>query len=216
MHAPRTPSAIGSLTVLSMSLAAIWNPAFAQSGDSGASAVASAKIDKGIETVVVTAQKRSQSIKEVPVAITVVNAAQLERAGVKDIGDLAKTAASLEFGDQSAGGAGGSASIRGIGTAVFTLSAESSVGVVIDGVPQGATASGLMLDLARVEVLRGPQGTLFGKNASAGVLNMATQAPLIGDAGGSVALEFKGGHGAAVRATGNLPLNDISALRISG
>jgi iron complex outermembrane receptor protein len=96
---------------------------------------------------------------------------------------------------------------------VFTLSAESSVGVVVDGVPQGATASGLMLDLARVEVLRGPQGTLFGKNASAGVLNMATQEPMIGETGGSVQLEYKGEHGAAVRATGNLPLNDISALR---
>jgi iron complex outermembrane receptor protein len=215
MQAPRTPSAIGSLTVLSMSLAAIWNPAFAQSGDSGASPEANAKIDKGIETVVVTAQKRSQSIKEVPVAITVVNAAQLERAGVKDIGDLAKTAASLEFGDQSAGGPGGSASIRGIGTAVFTATAESSVGIVVDGVPQGSTASGLMLDLARVEVLRGPQGTLFGKNASAGVLNMATQEPIIGDRGGNVQLEYKGDHGAAVRATGNVPLNDISALRIS-
>ncbi|KQZ44525.1 TonB-dependent receptor [Massilia sp. Root1485] len=216
MHASRTTSAIGSLTILSMSLAAIWNPAHAQTGDSGASPDAAAKIEKGIETVVVTAQKRSQSIKEVPVAITVVNAAQLERAGVKDIGDLAKTAASLEFGDQQTGGAGGSASIRGIGTAVFTLSAESSVGVVVDGVPLGATASGLMLDMARVEVLRGPQGTLFGKNASAGVLNMATQAPIIGDSGGNVQLEFKGDHGAAVRATGNVPLNDISALRISG
>jgi iron complex outermembrane receptor protein len=98
MPAPRTPSAIGSLTVLSMSLAAIWSPAHAQSDGSGASPEARAKADKGIETVVVTAQKRSQSIKEVPVAITAVNAAQLERAGVKDIGDLAKTAASLEFG----------------------------------------------------------------------------------------------------------------------
>jgi iron complex outermembrane receptor protein len=215
MPAPRTPSAL-SLTVLSMSLAAIWNPVLAQSGDSGASPEARARADKGIETVVVTAQKRSQSIKEVPVAITAVNAAQLERAGVKDIADLAKTAASLEFGDQSTGGAGGSASIRGIGTAVFTLSAESSVGVVVDGVPQGATATGLMLDLARVEVLRGPQGTLFGKNASAGVLNMVTQEPMIGETSGSVQLEYKGDHGAAVRATGNLPLNDISALRIAG
>jgi iron complex outermembrane receptor protein len=220
MPAPRTPSAIGSLTVLSMSLAAIWNPAHAQADGSGASPVAAKQadkqIDKGIETVVVTAQKRSQSIRDVPVAITAISAAQLERAGVKDIGDLAKTAASLEFGDQAAGGAGGSASIRGIGTAVFTLSAESSVGVVVDGVPQGATASGLMLDLARVEVLRGPQGTLFGKNASAGVLNMATQEPIIGETGGSVSLEFKGKHGEAVRATGNVPLNDMSALRIAG
>jgi iron complex outermembrane receptor protein len=210
----RSPASLGSLTVLSMSLAAIWHPAHAQSA---ANAAAAAKKETGIETVVVTAQKRSQSIKEVPVAITVVNAAQLEKAGVKDIGDLAKTAAALEFGDQnSTSGPGGSASIRGIGTAVMTISAESSVGVVVDGVPLGATASGLMLDMARVEVLRGPQGTLFGKNASAGVLNMATQAPLIGDSGGNVQFEYKGTYGAVLRATANLPINDISALRASG
>jgi iron complex outermembrane receptor protein len=83
-------------------------------------------------------------------------------------------------------------------------------------VPQGATASGLMMDLARVEVLRGPQGTLFGKNASAGVLNMVTQEAIVGDRSGSVQFEFKGTHGDALRATGNVPLNDISALRISG
>jgi iron complex outermembrane receptor protein len=211
----RSPASLGSLTVLSMSLAAIWQPAHAQSD--AAAAAAAAKKETGIATVVVTAQKRSQSIKEVPVAITVVSAAQLEKAGVKDIGDLAKTAAALEFGDQnSTSGPGGSASIRGIGTAVMTISAEGSVGVVVDGVPQGATASGLMLDLARVEVLRGPQGTLFGKNASAGVLNMSTQAPMIGDSSGNVQLEYKGKHGAAVRATVNVPVNDISALRVSG
>ncbi|WP_020654721.1 TonB-dependent receptor [Massilia niastensis] len=215
MSFTRSPSALGSLTILSMSLAAIWSPAQAQSAADAAPAP-DRKADTAIETVVVTAQKRSQNIKEVPVAITVVNAAQLANAGVKDIGDLSRTAASLEFGDQQAGGAGGSASIRGIGTAVFTISAESSVGVVVDGVPQGATASGLMLDLARVEVLRGPQGTLFGKNASAGVLNMSTQAPMIGESGGNVQLELKGSHGTAVRATANLPINDISALRVSG
>ncbi|MHA4867024.1 TonB-dependent receptor [Duganella sp. PWIR1] len=198
------------LTILSMSLAAIWQPAYAQADTKSDS-------KSEIETVVVTAQKRSQSIKEVPVAITVVNATQLERAGVKDISDLSKTAAALEFGDPNTNaGPGGSASIRGIGTAVMTISAESSVGVVVDGVPQGSTASGLMLDLARVEVLRGPQGTLFGKNASAGVLNMSTQAPIIGDMSGNVQLEYKGNHGAAVRATTNIPINDISALRISG
>jgi iron complex outermembrane receptor protein len=216
MPTPRTPASLGSLTVLAMSLAAIWQPAHAQT-ESAVTATAAARQETGIATVVVTAQKRSQSIKEVPLAITVVNAAQLEKAGVKDIGDLAKTAAALEFGDQnSTSGPGGSASIRGIGTAVMTISAEGSVGVVVDGVPQGATASGLMLDMARVEVLRGPQGTLFGKNASAGVLNMATQAPLIGDKGGNVQFEYKGTHGAAVRATANLPINDISALRASG
>jgi iron complex outermembrane receptor protein len=207
-----TPAVLGSLTILSMSLAAIGAPAFAQEQ----AASASEKTDNGgLATVVVTAQKRAQNIKEVPIAMSVVNAAQLEKAGVRDIGDLAKTAASLEFGDQKSGGAGGSASIRGIGASVFTTSAESSVGVVVDGVPQGNTASGLMLDLARVEVLRGPQGTLFGKNASAGVLNMTTQAPMIGDSGASFSLETKGHRGGSVRGTVNVPINDMSALRAS-
>ena len=224
MRTNHYPRPFGRLTILAMSLAAI-QPAYAQEAAATAAAAteatttvaAASKRDTGIETVVVTAQKRTQNIKEVPLAITVVNAAQLESAGVKDIGDLAKTAAALEFGDQSStSGPGGSASIRGIGTAVMTTSAEGSVGVVVDGVPQGSTASGLMLDLARVEVLRGPQGTLFGKNASAGVLNMSTQAPMIGETGGNVQFEYKGTYGAAVRSTVNLPINEISALRVSG
>jgi len=124
------------------------------------------------QVIVVSAQKRLQSIKEVPVAMSVLSSEQLEKDGLRDIGDLAKVTASLEFGDQKTGGAGGSASIRGIGTAVFTTSAESSVGVVVDGVALGNTAGGALFDLERVEVLRGPQGTLFGKNASAGVINM--------------------------------------------
>jgi iron complex outermembrane receptor protein len=207
-----TPAVLGSLTILSMSLAAIGAPAFAQ--EQAASTPEKAD-NGGLATVVVTAQKRAQNIKEVPIAMSVVNAAQLEKAGVRDIGDLSKTAASLEFGDQKSGGAGGSASIRGIGAAVFTTSAESSVGVVVDGVPQGNTASGLMLDLARVEVLRGPQGTLFGKNASAGVLNMTTQAPMIGDSSASFSLETKGHRGGSVRGTVNVPINEMSALRAS-
>jgi iron complex outermembrane receptor protein len=211
MHRQHAATAIGRLSIIGMSLAAIGMPAYADETSDAAEQKTTA-----LETVVVTAQKRTQNVKEVPIAMTVVNAAQLERAGVKDIGDLAKTAASLEFGDQKAGGAGNSASIRGIGSAVFTMSAESSVGVVVDGVPQGGTASGLMLDLGRVEVLRGPQGTLFGKNASAGVLNLSTQAPMIGESGGNAALEYKGSKGGALRGTVNLPINDISALRVSG
>jgi iron complex outermembrane receptor protein len=203
-----------SLTILSVSIAVITGTAWAQSTTDAT--VSTEGKQTGLETVVVTAQKRSQAVKDVPIAMTVVSAAQLERAGVKDIADLANTAASLEFGDQKTGGAGGSASIRGIGTSVFTTTAESSVGVVVDGVPQGATASGVILDLARVEVLRGPQGTLFGKNASAGVLNMATQSPVIGDTEGNATLEYKGRKGSAVRGTVNLSLNEISALRVSG
>ncbi|WP_233151767.1 TonB-dependent receptor [Pelomonas sp. KK5] len=175
-----------------------------------------------LETVVVTAQKRTQNLKEVPVAISVIGAEQLQQQGVKDITDLSRSAASLEFGDTKTGGAGGSASIRGIGTAVFTTSAESSVGIVVDGVPLGNTAGGALFDLERVEVLRGPQGTLFGKNASAGVLNMVTKAPRLGSFEGTASIEIDGKDvlgsrlgNTVLRGAVNLPVNDISALRVT-
>jgi len=169
------------------------------------------------QVIVVSAQKRLQSIKEVPVAMSVLSSEQLEKDGLRDIGDLAKVTASLEFGDQKTGGAGGSASIRGIGTAVFTTSAESSVGVVVDGVALGNTAGGALFDLERVEVLRGPQGTLFGKNASAGVINMVSKAPVLKRTEGFAALELSGGtaSNASLRVGLNAPISETSALRVT-
>jgi iron complex outermembrane receptor protein len=169
------------------------------------------------QTIVVTAQKRVQTLKEVPLAVSVVSSEQLDKSGVRDIYDLAKVAPSLEFGDRGTGGAGGSASIRGIGTAVFTTSAESSVGVVVDGVPLGNTAGGALFDLERVEVLRGPQGTLFGKNASAGVLNMVSKTPKLQRFEGFGSVEWTGGQTSnrSVRGGINAPLGAESALRVT-
>ncbi|MBI5259719.1 MAG: TonB-dependent receptor [Burkholderiales bacterium] len=199
--------------------AAARPPASAASQPEAAPTAPPAAAGKSLElpVIVVTAQKRVQNVKEVPIAVSVVNGEQLDKQGIRSIGDLSKTAASLEFGDQQAGGAGGSASIRGIGTAVFTSSAESSVGVVVDGVPQGNTAGGSLFDLDRVEVLRGPQGTLFGKNASAGVLNLVTTAPRIGRFEGTASAEFSGGQtrNAVLRGAVNVPINGMSALRVT-
>jgi iron complex outermembrane receptor protein len=169
------------------------------------------------QVVTVTAQKRAQNLKEVPVAISVVGSEQIEKAGVKDIYDLAKVAPSLDFGDPGTGGPGGSASIRGIGTAVFTSSAESSVGVVVDGVPMGNTMGSGLFDLERVEVLRGPQGTLFGKSASAGVLNMVTKAPVLKRFEGSASVDLASGTAKDVnlRTALNAPLGETAALRVT-
>ena len=200
-------------------LAAGWpawsQPAAAAAPATTASAPATAKDET--QTIVVTAQKRTQGIKEVPLALSVVSADQLEKQGIRDIADLGKAAAALEFGDQKTGGAGGSASIRGIGTAVFTSSAESSVGVVVDGVPLGNTAGGALFDLERVEVLRGPQGTLFGKSASAGVLNMVTRAPALKTFEGTASIELAGGEtrNRLLRGALNVPIGDVSALRVT-
>lgn len=203
--------------LLGAGLLAACLPAWSQAAAPAAAAPEAAKESTETQTIVVTAQKRTQSIKEVPVALSVVGAEQLEKQGIRDIGDLAKAAASLEFGDQKTGGAGGSASIRGIGAAVFTSSAESSVGVVVDGVPLGNTAGGALFDLERVEILRGPQGTLFGKSASAGVLNMVTKSPALKLFEGTASLELSGGETSnrLLRAALNVPLGDIQALRVT-
>ena len=126
--------------------------------------------------IVVTAEKRSENILDVPVAVTVVGAEQLASEHVYSIADLARTTPSLEM-VQAFGGPGGGGQIRGIGTNSFSPTAEGAVGIVVDGVPQGNVNVTNIFDMKQVEVLKGPQGTLFGLTSSAGVINMTTVAP---------------------------------------
>jgi iron complex outermembrane receptor protein len=131
-----------------------------------------------IDEIVVTAQKRTQSLQDVPIVVTAVNAQQLQDAGVKDIKDLTIVTPGLTVTTTSSN-AVTSARIRGVGTVGDNVGLESSVGVVIDGVyrPRNGVAFSDLGDLDRIEVLKGPQGTLFGKNTSAGVINIITKRP---------------------------------------
>jgi iron complex outermembrane receptor protein len=167
--------------------------------------------------VVVTAQKREQKLQDVPIAITVAGAAQLERQQITQVRDLDKISPAVSFVD---GAPGGGAGIRGIATQSWTPSAEASVGIVVDGVPQGNVNSSNLFDMERVEVLRGPQGMLFGQSASAGIINMVTKAPKIGDYSGRMHIDYadNGTLGSkygeqVVQGVINLPLTDKSALR---
>jgi iron complex outermembrane receptor protein len=170
--------------------------------------------------VVVTSQKREQKLQEVPMAITVAGAAQLERQQITTVRDLDRVSPAVTFVD---GAPGGGAGIRGIATQSFTPSAEASVGIVVDEVPQGNVNVSNLFDMERVEVLRGPQGTLFGQSASAGVINMVTKAPKIGDTSGRIHIDYAD-HGTAgseygervVQGVLNLPIDDHSAVRVSG
>jgi iron complex outermembrane recepter protein len=126
--------------------------------------------------IVVTAEKRSENILDVPLSVTVVGAEQLASEHVYSIADLARTTPSLEM-VQAFGGPGGGGQIRGIGTNSFSPTAEGAVGIVVDGVPQGNVNVTNIFDMKQVEVLKGPQGTLFGLTSSAGVINMTTVAP---------------------------------------
>ncbi len=129
-----------------------------------------------LDEVVVTAEKRPEKLQDVPVAVTVVSSAQLIGQNVTTLADLSRTTPALEM-IQSFGGPGGGGQIRGIGTQSFTRSSEGAVGVVVDGVSQGNVNISNLFDVGQVEVLRGPQGTLFGLTSSAGVINMTTNAP---------------------------------------
>ncbi|MGL3820395.1 TonB-dependent receptor [Sphingopyxis sp. R3-92] len=153
---------------------------------------AGAPTDMGADSgeIIVTAQKREQSLKDVPLSVAVLSGEQLGDRNITEISQLQTTTPNFSFqGSNNPRGAG--ISIRGIGTNNFSSAIEGSVGIVIDGVPIGRQGAGMtdLFDIQRVEVLRGPQGTLFGKNASAGVLNIVTTDPSY-DWGGRVQASY--------------------------
>jgi iron complex outermembrane receptor protein len=131
-----------------------------------------------LEDIVVTANKRSQSIQDVPASVLAITSAGLERANVRDFDDLVRTAPSLTI-TKTSQPANNSINIRGIGTYAYSISTQPSVVVVVDDIPQAfqAAAFTALADVAQIEVLRGPQSTLFGKAASAGAINITTLAP---------------------------------------
>ena len=131
-----------------------------------------------LEEVIVTAQKREQSVQEVPQAVQVINAAQLAAASVHEFADLTKIAPSLVI-KPAEHPVNASVSLRGIGTFAFSIGVEPSVAVQVDDVPVAFQARAFtdLSDVQRIEVLRGPQSTLYGKAASAGLINIVTYGP---------------------------------------
>lgn len=128
--------------------------------------------------IVVTAQRRSENLQSVPVAITVVGGEALRSSNINSTETLDRVVPSLTF-KRGTANVNSTIAIRGLGTQSFASGAEPSVSTIIDGVVYGRSgmATQEFADIDRIEVLRGPQGTLFGKNASAGALNIVTRAP---------------------------------------
>ncbi|WP_206606276.1 TonB-dependent receptor [Steroidobacter cummioxidans] len=167
---------------------------------------------RAVEEIIVTAQKREQNLQDVPIVITALSAGLLRDAGVRDLRDLAVLAPGLQVISTSSE-ATSTARLRNIGTAGENPGLESSVGMEIDGVYRPRTGIGLgdLGELERVEVLKGPQGTLFGKNNSAGVIRVMTKRPEF-TFGGQAEATF-GNYGAAygaVSATGPLIADQLA------
>ena len=208
-----------SIALSSASLLAIATPAWAQD-TATASPQAS---DQATSDIIVTAQRKAEKVTEVPISITVANQAQLERQQVNTLNDLNRIAPSLEIQQAPGQNTGGGGSIRGIGTQTFSAGAVASVGVVVDQVSQGNANISDLFDVSRVEVLKGPQGTLFGLTTSAGVINITTNAP---DSSGFSArvrgeLSDAGTAGSkfgnqVLQGVVNIPLAPNAAVRVSG
>jgi iron complex outermembrane recepter protein len=167
-----------------------------------------------LDKITVTAQKREEALQDVPVVVTALSEQALEDNGVRDIKDLQSLVPGLTV-TSTQSEAQTTARIRGVGTVGDNAGLESSVGVVIDGVyrPRNGVGFGDLGELERIEVLKGPQGTLFGKNTSAGVINVITKRPTYGQA--AEAEITVGNYGAfGVSGMYNDSFNDRAAFRI--
>ncbi|MEY4269880.1 MAG: Pesticin receptor precursor, partial [Pseudomonadota bacterium] len=186
----------------SVALAAMMAPLAVQAQEAEEESV-------GDDVIVVTAQKREQNLQDVPIAITAFNAATLDNKAIDDVTDLSFSVPNLTVTDVGA-------SLRGVGNLAISSTSEGGLGYHVNGVYLGQPASAAeYFDIERIEVLRGPQGTLYGRNTTAGVLNIITQKPT--SALGGFVFGSYGNYGSIkLKGALNAPLGDALAVRIAG
>jgi len=165
---------------LSAALIALAAPAFAQTGPNAAAAAAPPQKadDSAPGDIIVTATKRSENLQRVPLAVSVVTGADLVRSGGINLENVEYLVPALNF-RKSGVPINQSIFLRGVGTSTFSIAGEPSVSTVLDGVVLSRAGEAFtdLVDVERIEVLRGPQGTLFGKNSSAGVITIVSKKP---------------------------------------
>ena len=208
---------IRALALAGASIALLPQAALAQdAGTQEPAAAAEAAPETTGPVIVVTAQGREQSLADVPVAVSAVSGELLEKSGTNDIRELNQVAPSLLV-SSTGNEANGSARIRGIGTVGDNPGLESSVAVFVDGVYRSRSGNALseLGPIDRIEILRGPQGTLGGRNASAGLISIYTAPPEFETSGYGA---FTYGNYDAIRVEGgiNVPLGQTVAARVDG
>jgi outer membrane receptor protein involved in Fe transport len=196
-----------------MACSALTTPAFAQDADAEAQAA------RDDNVIIVTATRRAQDVQDIPLAVTAISPQQLDNQGVVNIQQISALAPS--FTSSQAQLASGSVvlRVRGVGTTSNNIGFESAVGIFIDGAYQSrpGVALGEFVDVERVEVLRGPQGTLFGRNTSAGALNITNVRPDVTEFGGFVNAGYGSFNEISVQGAVNVPIvQDTLALRVTG
>jgi len=196
----RTFKGLTALAV-STSLLALSAPAFAQ-----------------LDEIIVTAQKKQENLQDVPVAITAFDLEALETNRIEGLQDIGTFTPGLYVTNNPADPNGVRVSIRGIGTYDPQVGQDSRVAIYQDGIYLGKT-QGLgidMPDLARIEILKGPQGTLYGRNTVAGAINLVSATPNPGELSGKINAEYGNYDHKKVSGAVNLPMGDTAAVRLSG
>lgn len=190
---------------------AVFTPVYssAQEADSDASQARS-----GFDVITVTAQRREESLQDASVSIDVLGSDDLQKGGVYQIEDLQRIEPTVQVG---MGGSAVQVYIRGSGDFVTTSYHDSAVSLNYDGVAAGRTqyVNGMFFDLERVEILKGPQGTLYGRNAIGGAVNFIPVTPKLGEFSGYGAFGVQNYSGFTTEGAVNIPLGDNSALRAS-
>ncbi len=179
-------------------------------------AEAASSEDSGLADIVVTAQRRSENLQRAAIAVSAVTGDALVSAGISTPADLGKLVPALQA--QPSSGPYTNFYIRGVGNFNGNALSESAVAFNYDGIYIGrpSATTGFFYDLARVEVLKGPQGTLYGRNATGGAINVIPNRPAIGRREMNASFEYGNYQSVNVQAAVNLPIGDNMALRASG
>jgi len=193
---------------------AVATPSFAQGAAQPAPQAAEAE-DTSAD-IIVTASKRAQTLQDTPISVAVASAQQIEQSQVRDLLDLQTLVPSLKVG-QLQSSANTNFIIRGFGNGANNVGIEPSVGVFIDGVYRSRSAAqiGDLPNIERVEVLRGPQSTLFGKNASAGIISIVTAEPQF-KFGGQIEASYGNYNAIVVKGSVTGPISDTIAVSLAG
>lgn len=198
-----------SSLALAASLAAF--PAHAQNADAEESASQS-----GLDEIVVTAQRREESLQRAALAVTAITGDALVQKGVTEVTQLTSIAPSLQIATTY--GPTPNFTLRGVGNFVVNVNSDPAIITNIDGVPiaRPTGVHGLFYDLERIEVLKGPQGTLYGRNATGGAINVISRRPEMGEFSGDLSASYGNYDTVKLNGAVNLPVADSAALRLAG
>ena len=197
-----------------MACSALTTPAFAQDEEGEAQTARSTD-----NVIIVTATRRAQDVQDIPLAVTAIAPQQLEAQRVVNIQQISALAPSFTASQAQLASGSVVLRVRGIGTTSNNIGFESAVGIFIDGAYQARPGVALseFVDVERVEVLRGPQGTLFGRNTSAGALNITNARPDVTEFSGFVNAEYGNFDEKSLQGAINVPIvEDTVAVRLTG